>query len=128
MTTGMSAGHHGSLQVSATLRIYQVPERVCGASQGEGHSCRPAAHRAWYPYPSESTCQGMLVAGELCSGTHASVEVTAIGWAAVISWALTWLRGGGRREMGVYPLLVRAWALSLSWGEGREEQNPVAVA
>lgn len=74
MTLTLSAGHHGSLQVSATLRIYQVPERVYGCiPRGEPTAAGPADPQGVVSISFESTCQGMLVVVGSCALGHMPV-------------------------------------------------------
>lgn len=75
-------------------------QRECmGASPGVSPQLQALlTHRAWYPYPSKAPARVCLWLWGAVLWDTCQCRVTAIGWAAVISWALTWLRGGGGRQ------------------------------
>ena len=74
MTLMLSAGHHGSLQVSATLPIHQAPDRVYGCiPRGEPMAAGPADPQGMVSMSFDSTCQGMLVVVGSCALGHMPV-------------------------------------------------------
>ena len=76
------------------------PQRECmGASPGVSPQLQALlTHRAWSPCPLTAPARICLwLWGAVLWDTY-QCGVTPIGWAAVISWALTWLRGEGGRQ------------------------------